>query len=67
MSNRKYPGLTPKLIEIVEKPIEEKDIFPLIDIEYKEKTNKVKPIEKLRKYFREKFISIVRSKINYEN
>jgi len=68
--SEKYPELDKELIEITEEEIEkEEDIFPLID--YEEKNNEISdledPLEKLLKDFRRKIISIIRSKISYEN
>ncbi len=70
MSEKGYPELETTLIEITEENIEqEEDIFPLIDYEEEssENTNSEDPIDKLYRSLRGKIISIIRSKISYEN
>ena len=71
MSEKDYPYLDKELVEITEENIEqeEEDIFPLIDIEESDTDDPdyEDPIEKLYKGLREKMISIIRSKISYEN
>ena len=70
MSDNEYPELDKELIEITEETIdEEEDIFPLIDYEDsgKENHDHEDPIEKIYRHVRGKIISIIRSKISYEN
>tara|TARA_E500000331_G_C16620024_1_gene439727 strand:+ start:85 stop:297 length:213 start_codon:yes stop_codon:yes gene_type:complete len=70
MSEKDYPELETTLIEITEENIEqEEDIFPLIDYEDGNSENPCTedPIDKLYRNLRGKIISIIRSKISYEN
>lgn len=70
MGDNKYPELDKELIEITEETVEEEeDIFPLIDYEDSGKQNHDSEdlLEKMYRHVRGKIISIIRSKINYEN
>jgi len=70
MSEKDYPELETTLIEITEESIEqEEDIFPLIDYEEEniENPRAEDLIDKLYRNLRGKIISIIRSKISYEN
>tara|TARA_B100001094_G_C18187308_1_gene804677 strand:- start:1608 stop:1823 length:216 start_codon:yes stop_codon:yes gene_type:complete len=71
MSDDDYPELDKTLIEITEETIDEdEDIFPLIDYEdvEREKHDRGEDLmEKIYKHVRLKIISIIRSKISYEN
>ena len=70
MSDDPYPELDKELIEITEETVdEEEDIFPLIDHEdfVRDVDDSEDPIEKIYKHVRGKIISIIRSKISYED
>lgn len=70
MSDDDYPELDKELIEITEETVdEEEDIFPLIDYENFEEDHgePEDPIEKIYRHVRGKIISIIRSRISYEN
>lgn len=70
MSEKKYPELDKELVEITEEDVEkEEDIFPLIDCDIKgeEIHDSGDQIAKLYKDLRRKIISIIRSKVRYEN
>jgi len=69
MSEKDDPELDKVLIEITEETTEEEDIFPLIDYEDESSRSpgSEDPIEKLYRNLRGKIISIIRSKISYEN
>lgn len=70
MSDEDYPELDKELIEITEETVdEEEDIFPLIDYDDYEDSHEESedPIEKIYRHVRGKIISIIRSKISYED
>lgn len=70
MSDEDYPELDKELIEITEETVdEEEDIFPLIDYDDHEDKHEESedPIEKIYRHVRGKIISIIRSKISYED
>lgn len=70
MSDDDYPELDKELIEITEETVdEEEDIFPLIDYDDHEDAHEESedPIEKIYRHVRRKIISIIRSKISYED